>query len=469
MAHQTIKALEELTLPSDSEIQGLSEQDALKKAEDFNGVLCAIYDAQDEEAAKSGSAEYELTKTNWEKAADVNRAIEALEHHVSDIRSRNGLRKAAEERRKESRRAVNNGPLPGSEGEEKKDGSNLLVPLGKLFYENPEVKEFFERQFATAKHVNGQLSKFDSPSVDAGSLMERLVALKEARRKNLFTGGSDTSAGAFIETDRTGIYDDGPFRRVLTLLDLIPRLTTKSDNVDYVVRTALTINAGTTPEATSTADANAIPGQSSGTWERKSTPVREISHYMQVTRQALADEEQMQQMMNSDLFYGLEYEAEEQVAAGDGNDSNLLGVQNNPGIATQAFDEDLIKTARKGRTKVRIGGRAKASAYVMNPTTWETIDLLQDNEKRYYYGGPAMIGTPRLWGLPVVECEAWGTAKGMVADWRFARLWDRKSSEILISNSHDDLFLKQIATVLAIMRLAFALIRPKAFVELNWQ
>ena len=136
------------------------------------------------------------------------------------------------------------------------------------------------------------------------------------------------------------------------------------------------------------------------------------------------------------------------------------------GTQSQAFSVDLLTTTRKARTKVRVTGRAVATAYVMNPTDWETIDLLKDSEARYYFGGPSVLGTPRLWGLPVVESEAMTAGTSVVGDWRKAVLWDREQAQILTSDSHSDFFVRNLLAILAELRAAFGVLQPAAFVEI---
>ena len=104
------------------------------------------------------------------------------------------------------------------------------------------------------------------------------------------------------------------------------------------------------------------------------------------------------------------------------------------------------------------------NAFVMHPNDWQAIDLLQDNEKRYYYGGPMNPGQPRLWGLPVIECEAMTEGTCVVADWKLAVLWDRMQTSITVATQHSDYFVKNLVAILAELRAAFGLIRPQAFV-----
>ena len=101
---------------------------------------------------------------------------------------------------------------------------------------------------------------------------------------------------------------------------------------------------------------------------------------------------------------------------GDGTGENFLGILQTPGIQAQAFVTDILATTRKARTKCRTPGRVIPTAYLLHPLDWEAFDLDKDAQGRYYFGGPSILGNPRLWGLPVVENES--IAAGVGLDWR---------------------------------------------------
>uniref|UniRef100_UPI00117A9FAA phage major capsid protein n=1 Tax=Lentzea kentuckyensis TaxID=360086 RepID=UPI00117A9FAA len=112
------------------------------------------------------------------------------------------------------------------------------------------------------------------------------------------------------------------------------------------------------------------------------------------------------------------------------------------------------------------------TAYLLNPVDVETMDLLQDNEGRYYRGGPVgtvggNLGIAPLWDLPVIESEAVPQGTGWVGDWRKAILWDREQSAITMSDSHANFFVQNLVAILAEMRAAFGVIQPSAFVEID--
>ena len=286
------------------------------------------------------------------------------------------------------------------------------------------------------------------------------------RQAALITGDSSTSAGAFITADRfTELTTLG--RRPLTVRDIIRNLQTGSDLIEYVRQTSRTNNAATVAEATAASGGSGVKPESDMAFEVVTAPVRTIANWTPITKQAAADVPQMRGIIDSELRDNLEETLETQIMQGDGVGVNMTGLFNTTGTQVQAWDTNILTTTRKARTLVRTVGRAVPTAYVIHPTQWESIDLLQDNEARYYYGGPANTGQPRLWGLPIVESEAMPSGYALVGDFRKAVLWDREQASIAVSDSHSDFFIRNLLAILAEMRAAFGVLKPSAFVEVD--
>jgi HK97 family phage major capsid protein len=240
------------------------------------------------------------------------------------------------------------------------------------------------------------------------------------------------------------------------------------------VRVTSTTNAASpVAESTTTADpgsmvaANGVKPESAMAMAKVTETVRTIAHWLPATTRALSDAGQVRTLIDSFLRYGLEEELEDQMVNGAGTGENFTGIGTVSGTQSQAWDTNILTTTRKARTLVRTVGRSIPTAYVLNPADWETIDLLQDNENRYYFGGPTRLGQPTLWGLPVVESEAVPAGTGYVGDWRKAVLWDRQQASITVSNSHANFFIRNMVAILAEMRAAFGVLQPNAFVEMD--
>ena len=350
--------------------------------------------------------------------------------------------------------------------------------------ETPAAAPKGRRETIGAKFVNSPQFKDFMAQFPGGRIPDSANGLRSAPvfYNDLLTGASDTSAGAFVATDITGIYESLG-RRPLTIRDIISVRQTDSDLVEFV-RQVTRVNAAapvkeavsayaigaTDPDGTigvvDAVEAGVKP-ESEMTFEKVTTPVITIAHWVPATKRSLSDASQLRGIIDQELRDGLEDELEDQIMEGSGSGENFRGIGNTVGVQAQAWDTNILTTTRKARTKVRTVGRAIPTAFVLHPNDWETIDLLQDNEARYYAGGPFNLMTPRLWGLPVVESEAVTAGIGYVGDFRKAVLWDREAASISVSDSHADFFIRNLVAILAELRAAFGVIRPTAFVEID--
>jgi HK97 family phage major capsid protein len=301
------------------------------------------------------------------------------------------------------------------------------------------------------------------------------------RSKSLFVGGSDTSAGAFVVAEQSGIVEMLG-RREYRLRDLVSVRTTGSDTVEYVRQTSHTNSAAPVAEATSSAapTTGASSGAAltlnpnggykpEGAWafERDTATVKTIAEWVPATKRSLADVGQLEGLINDELRKDIEETEDTQILNGSGSGENLTGILNTSGIQTQAFATDLFQSVRKGITLAKTVGRVNPSGIVMNPTDVEIVDLAQDANNRYYGLGPFSMGPRTLWGLPIVESEAMGAGHALLGDFSKAVLWDREQTTVTMTDSHADFFIRNLVAVLAEERVAFAVTRPTAFVNVD--
>ncbi|HQC78417.1 MAG TPA: phage major capsid protein [Mycobacterium sp.] len=301
--------------------------------------------------------------------------------------------------------------------------------------------------------------------------------------KSLFTGASSTSAGAFVINERADIVEMLG-RKPLTIRSLVSNRRTTSDTVEFVAETSHTNNAAVVAEATSSAGQTATAGNGGavtfanvsgggykpeGAWafEVKTAVVKTIAEWVPVTKRALADVAQLEGLINQELQNDIVEAEEDQILNGDGQGENFTGITATSGIQTQAWATDLFTTIRKGVTKARTVGRVNPTALVLNPADAERIDLAQDGNGRYYYGGPQALGQRTIWGVPVVESESQATGTGLLGDFSKAVVWDREQTTVTMTDSHADFFIRNLVAVLAEERLAFGVTRPTAFVSLD--
>lgn len=328
--------------------------------------------------------------------------------------------------------------------------------IGKRLVEHPEFAGWLEGLTGGGTRTISDNMSVKSPVITLDSNIREMSAL--------ITGLSSTSGGALVVNDRRDIIvplgrDD------LRVVDLLTRMSTSSDSVEFVRVTTETNNAAPTAEATSGSDGD--KPESAVAMAIVTEIVETIAHWIPITRRAASDARQIMSYVNDFLMWGLLDALNDQIINGTGTTPQLRGLDDLSNTQSQAFDTDILTTTRKARTKVRTVGKATPTAYVMSPENWEEIDLLQDNEARYIFGGPQRMGSPMLWGLPVVEEEVVAADQGFVGDWRMGIIFDREQAQIYMTDSHSDFFIRNILVLLAEMRAAIAWLKPAAFVEIT--
>ncbi len=400
----------------------------------------------------------EFTADEWQKVAGYLEEAKKLKDQIKSLQGDEALRKQI----LELGAGIELREQPG-------DGRRHLALPGK----GRTLGEIFTR----AEAFQRWLKQFPDGRIPekAKGLMSPPIEVKDFglfRQKTLVTGADDTSGGAFVQTDYTGIYEPLP-RLPVVMRDLINIRTTTSDTVEYVRQTAHAAQAAPVPEANVTTPSGAT-GEVSGekpeatiTYEKVTATVKTIAVWIPATKRVLSDAGQLRGLIDDDLRGDLSDEVEDQIVNGNGVGENFTGILNTPGILLQAWDTDVFRTTRLAKLAVMQTGRAQPTAFVLNPEDWAEIELTRDGQNRYYYGGPLSNGEKRLWGLPVVECAALPVGVGLVGDFRRATMWDREAGTISVSDSHSDFFIRNMIAILAELRAAFGVRRPAAFCQID--
>lgn len=363
----------------------------------------------------------------------------------------------------------------------------LADEIGPAAAEDLDVQGKSSRSLARAKNLglevvgSAQFKAAMAPFADRGGVPERAkFSTDPIQVKGLFVGDSDTSAGAFVTPEQTGIVEMLG-RRDLRIRDAISVRRTGSDTVEYVRQTSHTNAAAPVAEATSSAAPTSDPETGAavlapgggykpeGEWafERKTATVKTIAEWVPATKRALADAAQLEGLINDELRADIAEEEENQILTGTGSGENLPGILTTEGIQAQAFTTDIFVTVRKALTKARRGGRVVPNAVALNPEDVETVDLARENGDtgKFYGAGPFSMGPRTLWGVPILETEGVAAGRALVGDFSKAVLWDREQTTVSITDSHADFFIRNLVAALAEERVAFGVTRPAAFVD----
>jgi HK97 family phage major capsid protein len=254
-----------------------------------------------------------------------------------------------------------------------------------------------------------------------------------------------------------------PPLRPLGIRDLLMPGSTTSNAIEYPVETdnPLTIAAAFVSEGAVKPQAPPL------TFDLKSSPVRTLAHWQRASRQILDDVPQLMSTIDGRLRYGLAYVEEQQFLYGDGTGLNLFGIIPQATAYSAAFTPTSptnIDTLRLAQLQASLA-LYPATGFVLHPTDWAKIELTKDAQQRYIVGDPQSQLSRTLWGLPVVTSFSMQVTKFLTGSFRYgAQIFDRMSMEVLISTENADDFVRNMITIRAEERLAFAVYRPAAFI-----
>lgn len=283
--------------------------------------------------------------------------------------------------------------------------------------------------------------------------------------------GTDASGGVFVVTQREEMVDLP--QRPRSVIDLVYTAQTESDAVEYVEMTTRTNAAA--PVAEYASGAFGLKPESNLVFALRTAPVKTIATWIPASRQVLSDAPQLRSLVDNDLSYMLDVTLENQILSGDGTGNNFTGILSTTGIQvrTQGDTGDRggealdtkADTLRRAITDIRLEFY-EATGIVLNPGDGEDLELLKDANGMYLKVYDAATGN--IWRVPTVESPVIAAGTGLVGNWRLgATLWDRMQTEIRVGEPND-YFLRNAVAVLAELRAAFAVKRPKAFEKVTF-
>lgn len=332
------------------------------------------------------------------------------------------------------------GDLEKRAAREKEEGANEQKSLGDLVIDSADYK---------AGMLTGSSRGSIKVTADRAAITSANTTVGAGRSQ-----GTSLVPGARVP----GIF--GLPERTLTIRDLVLPGQTSSSSIEYVKETGYTNNAAPVAETT------AKP-YSDLTFDMTSAPVRTIAHLFKASRQILDDAPALRSYIDGRARYGLRFAEENQLLNGSGTGQNIHGLVPqatafNPAFAAE--NETGIDRLRLAILQVVLA-EYPATALVLNPIDWAKIELTKDLGGNYIIGNPQGSLTPTLWNLPVVSTQAMAAGEFLTGAFSFAaQIFDRLDIEVLLSSENVDDFEKNMFTIRAEERLAFAVYRPESFV-----
>ena len=231
------------------------------------------------------------------------------------------------------------------------------------------------------------------------------------------------------------------------LLDVIGKVTTSSNAVSYVQWTPNPQGA-----ATVVAEGVAKP-EAAMTATGVSVSLQTYAHWKEVSRQALEDVPQIRSIVENRLRQGIVRALEDAVSA-------ALVAATLP-TATVPVGGSLLEAVRVGIGTVQSAGYANPNAVLLNPADYAAMDI---EIIRATNQGPTMTNNP--WGLTVVASNGVAPGTAFVGDFSVGvTLFSRGSTEVYLTDSHADLFIRNILLLLAETRALVTVPEPAALAE----
>lgn len=340
-----------------------------------------------------------------------------------------------------------------------------LVSLGEKAAERWASSPVFKGLIESKRLLNGS-SNIGNVSTDAALVttareMKDLIAQTGRRfQATTVTGGSATSAGAFIQNDVQAGYID-LLRKEPIMASLLTVVETDSDTVEWVEQTSRTNAAAETAEGVAASE-------SAVAFVVRTSAVKEIPHFIPVTKRAMADEPEIRGIIEGELIDGVIDRLDTQIAQGGGTGQDFEGIYTNSSISDQPLGTDSRADAvHKAITQVLLE-KLMPDAIGYYPSDWEVQRLEKDATGGYLFGPPNISGPKQAWGYPAVVGFAFVDGEPLVGAFRRgAKLWIREGVSVSASDSHEEYFTKRMVALLANMRAAFAVQRPAAFCTIS--
>ncbi len=372
---------------------------------------------------------------------ELNRAFNALEKKVHQCFA-NETGEINERLKELEQRSVGGVPSTGSDFT-KQFSVHSGMSFAKAMQESDSVKAVLSKQSPKGK-----------AQIDAGLFFKNTI---------LGEGGSPQNpVNTIVEADRLPGVVPGAFRS-LSLLDMIPKGATTSNQIEYTREAAFTNDAAETAEG-------ATKPESDNTFELVEDPVRTIAHWIKTSRQVWDDSAWLQGFLNDRMVHGTRARLQSQIINGDGTGSNLAGITSSgrhTAFTPETGDTELDSL---NRCKYLIQAADYEPDFIMmNPADVGRIERLKRGSDVGYlladgkgvdYVSTGLRGM--IWELPVLAVNDLAAGKFIMGTTSAMRLIMRQEATAELFEQDGDNVVTNKLTLRAELRAALAILVPVA-------
>ncbi|GLS27741.1 phage major capsid protein [Marinibactrum halimedae] len=343
---------------------------------------------------------------------------------------------------------------------------------GEIGTKNKEALNTLEEKIKEATARVLELEQAGTSQSDVDNAIKSVGAeFTDSQAYTDFSAGNTTKATFAAENnavtnDEAATYTDrrsgvlGLAMRKLRVLDVLPKGSTSSNSIEYTREVLWDNKAAETAEGP-----GAAYPESSIQFETTTVPVRNIGHFIYVSKQMLEDNQAIASYIDGRLRYGVEYRKDLQALRGNGTGQNLKGIFSS-GSFTNATNagQNIYETVRRAMAQVELADYS-ATAIILNPSDCADMDLLTGNDEHFISTNPRAQNVKTLWGLPVVETNAMPAGRFLTGAFDMASQWtERRGVVVEMSDADGDNFTKDMVTIKATARAALEIYRPISLV-----
>lgn len=277
--------------------------------------------------------------------------------------------------------------------------------------------------------------------------------------KNTIVGDTPSSenTGYNVQPQRMPGWANDP-RRPLSLLDVLNRMPVTSGSFEF----------NQLDGYTNAADYQAQQGdpkaQGDVPTELKTAAIATIAHWVNVSKQVLADVPMLQNAIGDLLRYGVLSKLEREIIVGAGGVGQIAGLTDvgNFTALTTASGDTLADAVAKAQASLNIAGW-NAGAVLVHPDTWREArsERADSGTGEYLAGSWAAPAAPSIWNTPVIQTPHLAAGELIVFDPSQVWLLDRQDATVEIGRTANQ-FTQNTLTILAELRAGLAVFAPSA-------
>ncbi len=380
----------------------------------------------------------------------IVKGLDTIEEHIKSVESDN---KASQEAVQKKLAELGEEQLKFSKALAEMDQKNEAIEAEKAAPQdigNAFIKSQAYAGYDATRHASFEFHKSDTPVTTAAS--------------NTVSRGN-VAAPHVIPGMLT--MPDQP----LVVENLIPHIPVASNSIEYMKEGSMTNGAKIVDEAA------AKPETTFSAPSLNTATVVTLAHWTKITKQLAADAPAYAAYINAKLLYGLNAKIDSQLITGTGSSGQLAGMLKSGNFTDMAstiaaelptnatlFDFALYLKAELEKLYVQ------PQCFILNPMDWTALACMKDAQKRYILGGPQMIATKSLWGVPVVTTASMTQGKFLFGNFQLgASIFDREGITIDMSEHDDTNFEQNLITVRVERRMGFAVERPNVIFGGDWE